>query len=63
MAERNMPTGAGKSGNALEQIIALLSSVDRVELENFTMEVGNLELFIPAGGALPGAVPRPLMPG
>jgi acetyl-CoA decarbonylase/synthase, CODH/ACS complex subunit delta len=51
MAERNKQTGPGKSQDALQQILALLANVDKVELEQFTMEVGDLSLFIPAAAA------------
>jgi acetyl-CoA decarbonylase/synthase complex subunit delta len=61
MAERNQQTGSGKSQDALQQILALLANVDKVELEQFTMEVGDLDLFIPAGGMTPGAVSHPTM--
>nr|WP_321352735.1 CO dehydrogenase/acetyl-CoA synthase subunit delta [uncultured Methanoregula sp.] len=42
------------------QILELLKGVRQVELENFTMEIGDLELFIPAfGGMQPQPVSTP----
>ena len=35
------------------QLLELLKGVHQVELENFTMEIGDLELFIPAFGNMP----------
>ncbi|MFA4876222.1 MAG: CO dehydrogenase/acetyl-CoA synthase subunit delta [Methanoregula sp.] len=46
------------------QIMELLKGVQQVELENFTMEIGDLELFIPSGSgfhspaASPGSIPQ-----
>jgi acetyl-CoA decarbonylase/synthase, CODH/ACS complex subunit delta len=65
MAERNEQTGQGKSQDALQQILALLTNVDKVELEQFTMEVGDLSLFIPAAAAARAAshLAVPAVPG
>ena len=51
MAERSEQPGPGGSQDALQQILALLANVDKVELEQFTMDVGDLSLFIPAAAA------------
>ncbi len=40
-----------------ERLLSLLSGVEQVEFENFKMEIGDLELFIPVGiGGVPGIV-------
>jgi acetyl-CoA decarbonylase/synthase complex subunit delta len=44
------------------QLLELLKGVQQVELENFSMDIGNLELFIPTGSFMPGhpsAAPEP----
>ena len=50
MAERNdEQTGSGKMRDYFQAILAQLASVDRIELEQFSMEMGSLELFGPRG--------------
>lgn len=64
MAERNNElTGPGTASDSLRQILSLLSSVDKVELEQFSMELGELELFIPSGNGTVPALPRLIAPG
>jgi acetyl-CoA decarbonylase/synthase complex subunit delta len=63
MAERNEQTGQGKTRDTLQEILSLLANVDKVELEQFTMEVGDLDLFIPAAAAASRAAARPMIAG
>lgn len=68
MAERNnertgSQTGSGNASEYLQQILALLSNVDKVELEQFSMEMGSLELFIPAGNGVSHPLARSMIPG
>src|SRR5512138_1734701 len=37
------------------RILELLDGVQQLELENFSMEIGDLDLFIPAHAAVPAA--------
>jgi len=60
MAERNDEQNG--SEKIIQQIISMLGNVDRVELEQFSMEVGDLELFIPGGNGMSPAVSRPMIP-
>jgi acetyl-CoA decarbonylase/synthase complex subunit delta len=46
-----------------QQIFSLLSSVDKVELEQFSMEVGNLELWFPTGSGVPRTISLPVNAG
>ncbi len=39
------------------RILELLDGVEQLELENFSMEIGDLDLFIPAHAMAPAAVP------
>ena len=74
MAQKNPETG-NRPGLDAEQLFALaphlrelLKGVHQIELENFSMEIGDLELFIPTTGVSPSvvqsapAVPRPIAP-
>ena len=45
------------------QILELLKGVHQVELENFTMDIGDLELFIPTGSCSPVARQGAAIPG
>lgn len=45
------------------QILELLKGVHQVELENFTMDIGDLELFIPTGTFSPVPHPGAPLPG
>lgn len=47
MAEHN--GGNDTTRDRIQDILALLASVDRIELERFSMEVGDLEFWIPSG--------------
>jgi acetyl-CoA decarbonylase/synthase complex subunit delta len=61
MPERNSEqTGSEK---VIQQILAMLADVDKVELEQFSMQLGSLELFIPAGNGTSHALPRLMTPG
>jgi acetyl-CoA decarbonylase/synthase complex subunit delta len=61
MAERNdKQTGSGKMHDYLQEIISMLANVDRVELEQFSMELDSLEFFIPAGNGISPAMSRPM---
>jgi acetyl-CoA decarbonylase/synthase complex subunit delta len=57
MAERNdEQTKSVKMQDYLQQIISMMTSVDRVELEQFSMELDSLEFFIPAANGASRAV-------
>lgn len=66
----DIPSGNEKLLALAPQILELLKGVNQVELENFTMEIGDLELFIPAFGSMPAqgassagpATPAPAKP-
>lgn len=45
--------------NLAPQILEILKGVNQIELENFSMEIGDLDLFIPASALAPGSVPVP----
>ena len=45
--------------DAIPGLLAMLSGKKRVELENFSMEIGDLELWIPTGTAPPGGITGP----
>ncbi len=46
--------------DAIPGLLAMLSGKKRVELENFAMEIGDLELWIPTGtGADPDGITSP----
>lgn len=45
------------------QILEMLKGVHQVELENFTMDIGDLDLFIPTGSFSPGLHPGMPIPG
>ncbi len=55
MAGRN-DEQTGKMRDHIRDMISLLSNVERIELEQFSMEFGDLEFWIPAGNALSRAV-------
>ncbi|HII98416.1 MAG TPA: CO dehydrogenase/acetyl-CoA synthase subunit delta [Methanoregula sp.] len=62
MAQRNPKDGTGNEGilNLAPQILELLKGVKELELENFSMEIGDLDLFIPSNGfCAPAAAPAP----
>jgi acetyl-CoA decarbonylase/synthase complex subunit delta len=40
----------------LQDIVSLLSRLDRIELENVSLEIGDLDLFLPACGSFQNAV-------
>lgn len=44
------------------QLLELLKSVHQVELENFTMEIGDLELFLPMGDRIDRSATGPVIP-
>ncbi|MCP1662557.1 MAG: CO dehydrogenase/acetyl-CoA synthase subunit delta [Methanocalculus sp. MSAO_Arc1] len=58
MTDKEKNTGYTVLG---ERLLSLLSGVEQVEFENFRMEIGDLELFIPAGSGGPHipAMPAP----
>jgi acetyl-CoA decarbonylase/synthase complex subunit delta len=65
MAERkDMRTGSLKL-DRVQDILSLLANMDKVELENFSLEIGDVEFWIPTGNgssrAAPGFV-APIMP-
>jgi acetyl-CoA decarbonylase/synthase complex subunit delta len=49
-----------KSGGIreLREILSLLSRLERIELENVSLEVGDLDLFLPVSGALSGVAAK-----
>jgi acetyl-CoA decarbonylase/synthase complex subunit delta len=51
------------SEKVVQQILSMLAGVDKVELEQFSMELGSLELWVPAGNGASRAVPRPVSAG
>ncbi|CAJ35413.1 CO dehydrogenase/acetyl-CoA synthase subunit delta [Methanocella arvoryzae] len=58
----NRLTGGGKMRDNMPDILSLMAGVDRIELENFTMEIGDLELWIPARRAMSRAMPQAVQP-
>ncbi len=67
MAQRNPKDGTGNEGilNLAPQILELLKGVKELELENFSMEIGDLDLFIPSNGfcaPAPAPAPAPARP-
>ncbi len=48
---------ATQEQDAVPRLLAMLSGKERLELENFSMEIGDLELWIPTG---PAAAPHGL---
>jgi acetyl-CoA decarbonylase/synthase complex subunit delta len=59
MAERNdEQTGSDKMRDNIQAILSQLASVDKIELEQFSMELGSLELWVPAGNGASRAAPR-----
>ena len=65
MARKNPENGPGPDADMLfalaPQIRELLKGVHQIELEQFSMEIGDLELFIPTSGITP-PVPYPATP-
>jgi acetyl-CoA decarbonylase/synthase complex subunit delta len=50
--------------NLAPQILELLKGVNQLELDNFSMEIGDLDLFIPSSGfTLPHSAPAPATSG
>jgi acetyl-CoA decarbonylase/synthase complex subunit delta len=62
MAERN-DGRTGKARDQLQELLSLLTSVDKIELEKFSMEIGDLELWVPSGNGAPHVVSHPLITG
>ena len=66
MAERKdastKSTESTGSEKIVQQILSMLNQVDRVELEHFAMELGNLELWVPSGNGVAPAVPGAIGP-
>jgi len=63
MTQKNTENGPGNEGifNLAPQILELLKGVNQLELENFSMEIGDLDLFIPSGGfCSPAPAPAPV---
>jgi acetyl-CoA decarbonylase/synthase complex subunit delta len=64
MAERNdEQTGSDKMRDYFQVILSQLANVDKIELENFSMELGSLELFIPSGNGVSHALSRSMNHG
>ena len=57
MAERN-DEQTGKMRGPIQDILSLLANVEKIEFEQFSMELGDLELWVPAGNAISRAVTR-----
>ncbi len=55
MVERNDGQKV-KARDRFQDILSMLADVDRIELEKFSMEVGDLELWLPTGSALTRAL-------
>lgn len=63
MTQKNTENGPDNEGllNLAPQILELLKGVNQLELENFSMEIGDLDLFIPSGGfSSPVSAPAPV---
>ena len=64
--QKNKDTGEGKNPDVFAiapRLLEILEGVNQLELENFSMEIGDLDLFIPTGAlshALPAQSPHPL---
>ncbi|MEN6442865.1 MAG: CO dehydrogenase/acetyl-CoA synthase subunit delta [Methanoregula sp.] len=54
--ENNNRKGADVARESIPRLLSLLSGVEKVELERFTMEIGDLELWIPTGSSPVSAV-------
>jgi acetyl-CoA decarbonylase/synthase complex subunit delta len=52
--------GAELARDSIPRLLSLLSGVEKVELERFTLEIGDLELWIPTGSS-PAAVCLPAL--
>ena len=48
--ERKTTREGALAQDAVPRLLAMLSGKERIELENFSMNVGDLELWIPTGG-------------
>jgi acetyl-CoA decarbonylase/synthase complex subunit delta len=62
MTQKNNKAGRDNETilNLAPQILELLKGVNQLELENFSMEIGDLDLFIPSfGPAVPAMAPVP----
>ena len=57
MAGRN-DEQIGKMRGPIQDILSLLANVEKIEFEQFSMELGDLELWVPAGNAISRAVTR-----
>ncbi len=57
MAGRN-DEQTGKMRSPIQDILSLLANVEKIEFEQFSMELGDLELWVPAGNAVSRAVTR-----
>lgn len=59
MTERDdEQAGREKVQDYIQDIISLLYNVDKIEFEQFSMEIGDLELWIPTGNASPRLSPH-----
>jgi acetyl-CoA decarbonylase/synthase complex subunit delta len=65
LAERE-PGKMANGTRELLEIVSLFSRLDRIELENVSFEIGDLDLFLPVGGTIPQgidlAMKRPARP-
>jgi len=66
MPPKNKPSASALEGTDLltlaPRILELLEGVQQLELENFSMEIGDLDLFIPSGHFSPVTQPIPPTP-
>jgi acetyl-CoA decarbonylase/synthase, CODH/ACS complex subunit delta len=62
MAERNNTRTASINRDNLSGILSLLANMDRLELENFSLEISDIEFWIPAGNGVSRATPRAAVP-
>ncbi len=62
MAGRN-DEQTGKMRGPIQDILSLLANVEKIEFEQFSMEFGDLELWVPAGNAVSRAVTRAVTNG
>ncbi len=47
----------------MQDIFSLLANMEKIEFENFSMEIGELEFWIPSGNGVPRVMPRFETPG
>jgi acetyl-CoA decarbonylase/synthase complex subunit delta len=63
MAERNDGRTGNEKRDYVQSVLSLMANMEKIELEQFSMEIGDIELWIPAGSGVSRAAPRFATPG